>query len=82
MLLLERIPVTGKETGETRPRLLEAFTAARSREGEAPKRKQEENVRSREVAQVGHDTRNRQADGPLDVCAEGVGEADIELGLW
>ena len=77
MLLLEHVPVTSKETGETRPRLLEAFTAARSREGEVPKREQEENVPSREVARVGHDTRNRQTDGPQDVCAEGIGEADI-----
>ena len=81
MLLLEQVPVTSKETGETRPRLLEAFTTARNREGEAPKREQEENVPSRDVARVGHNTCNRQTDGPLDVCAEGVGEADIELGL-
>ena len=35
MLLQEHVPVTSKETGETRPRLLETFTAARSREGVA-----------------------------------------------
>ena len=81
MLLLEQVPVTSKETGETRPRLLKAFTAARSREGEAPKGEQEDNVQSREVARFGHDTRNRQADGPVDVCAEGVGEANIQPGL-
>ena len=82
MLLLEQVPVTSKETEETRPRLLEPFTAARSMEGEAPKGEQEENVPSHEVARVGHDTRNRQADGPLDVCAEGVWEADIQPRLW
>ena len=78
MLLLEKVLITCKETGETRPRLLEAFTTARNREGEAQKREQEENVPSREVAWVGHDTRNQQADGSLDVSAEGVGEA----GQW
>ena len=67
MLLLEQVAVTSKETGEMSPRLLEAFRAARSREGEAPKGEQEENVPSREVARVGHDTRNWQADDPLDV---------------
>ena len=82
MFLLEQVPVTSKETGKTRPRLLEAFRAARVREGEAPKGEQEENVPIREVAWVGHDTHNRQLDGPLDVCAEDVGEADIQPWLW
>ena len=82
MLLLERVPVTNKKTGDTRPCLLEAFTDAQSKEGVVLKGEQEENVESREAARVDHDTRNWQADGPLYVCAEGVGEADIQPRLW
>ena len=52
------------------------------RDGETSKGEQEENVPSREVARVGHDTRNRQADGPLDAYAEGVGEVDVRPRLW
>ena len=61
MLPLEQVPVTSTETEETHPRLLEALGAARSREGEAPKREQEENVPSREVARVGRATGKRMA---------------------
>ena len=82
MLLLQQVLITSKETGETRPHLLETFTAARNREGEAPKGEQEENLPSREVARVSHDTRNRQADGPLGVCVEAKGKVDIQPGLW